>query len=35
MHVVPPEQVVGDDGPGGVDDGDRALQREPLVALEV
>ena len=35
VDVVPPEQVVGDDRPRGVDDGDGALEREPFVALEV
>jgi hypothetical protein len=35
VHVVPPEQVIGDDRPGGMDDGDGALEGEPLVALKV
>jgi hypothetical protein len=35
VHVVLPEQVVGDDRSGGVDDGDGALEWEPFVSLEV
>lgn len=35
VNVVLPEQVVADDAPGGVDDGDDALQGEPFVALDV
>jgi hypothetical protein len=35
VHVVMPEQVIGDDRPSRVNDGDRAVEREPFVALEV
>jgi hypothetical protein len=35
VHVVVPEEVVRDDRARGVDDGDDAIEREPLVALEV
>ena len=35
MHVVVPEQVVGDDGARRVYDGDNAVEWEPLVALKV
>jgi hypothetical protein len=35
VNVVLPEEVVSDDWPGGVDDGDDPLEREPLVALDV
>jgi hypothetical protein len=35
VDVVAPEQVVSDDRPTGVDDGNDPLQREPLVALDV
>jgi hypothetical protein len=32
--IVMPEQVVGDDGPRGMKDGDGAIQREPFIPLE-
>jgi hypothetical protein len=35
MDVVAPEEMVGDDRPSGVQDGDGAIEWEPLVALEV
>jgi hypothetical protein len=35
VHVVAPEQMIGDDRPTGMDNGDGAIEREPLVALEV
>jgi hypothetical protein len=35
VNVVLPEEVVGDDRPSGMDDRDDALEREPLVALDV
>jgi hypothetical protein len=35
VDIVAPEQVVGDDRAGRMDDGDHALQWEPLVALDV
>jgi hypothetical protein len=35
MHVVAPEEVIGDDRPSRVNDGYRAVEREPFVALEV
>ena len=35
MHVIMPEEVIGDDRPSGVNDRDRSVQREPFVALEV
>jgi hypothetical protein len=35
VDVVAPEQMVGNDRTGGMDNGDDPLQREPLVALDV
>jgi hypothetical protein len=35
VGVVPPEEVVGDDSPGWVEDGDRADQRERFIGLQV
>jgi hypothetical protein len=35
VYVIVPEEVVRDDRPNGVDDGDGAIEREPLVTLEV
>ena len=35
VDVVLPEQVVTDDRPGWVGNGDRAFEREPFVTLEV
>ena len=35
LHVVTPEEVVGDDGASRVNDRDRSVEREPFVALEV
>ncbi len=35
VHVVTPQQVVGDDAAGGVDDRDDPREREPFVALNV
>jgi hypothetical protein len=35
MNVVAPEQVIRDHGPGGIHDGDGAVEGEPLVQLEV
>jgi len=35
VNVVFPEKVVSDDRASGMDDRDDALEREPLVALDV
>ena len=35
MDVIPPEQMVGNNRPRRVDDGNRSAEREHLVALEV
>jgi hypothetical protein len=35
VNVVAPEQVIGNDRPFRVNDGNDPLEREPLVALDV
>src|SRR5207253_1576734 len=35
VHVVSPEEMIGDDGLRWVDDGNNAIERERFVALEV
>jgi hypothetical protein len=35
MHIIAPQEVIGDDPAGGVDDGTDAGEGERLVALAV